>query len=159
MASPDERSAGSGCGRGGRPCGSDRDRGQDGHLFPDWHDLKAIVAPALEVRDSKGSWANVEELSQTKGVSLAIVQSDVYTAFVYLRDSRQVPWETRQQYATLLSNLRVFMPLYREEIHFLMRRDSPLEFIHQIRGKRIMDGCRKRRDLPERAEHLQQDVQ
>ena len=29
------------------------------------------------------------------------------------------------------------MPLYREEIHFLVNKDSPLEFIHQIRGTRI----------------------
>ena len=48
-----------------------------------------------KVRESKGSWANVEELSQTPGVGLAIVQSDVYAAFVYLRDSPQVPSETR----------------------------------------------------------------
>jgi hypothetical protein len=29
------------------------------------------------------------------------------------------------------------MPLYREEIHFLVRKDSPLEYIHQIKGARI----------------------
>jgi TRAP-type uncharacterized transport system substrate-binding protein len=76
-------------------------------------------------------------MSQTKGVGLAIVQSDVYAAFVYLRDSHKVPAATRQQYGRLLKNLRVFMPLYKEEIHFLVNKDSPLEFIHQIRGKRI----------------------
>jgi hypothetical protein len=48
-----------------------------------------------------------------------------------------VPRETRRQYAHLLANLRVFMPLYREEIHFLVRKDSPLEYIHQIKGTRI----------------------
>ena len=111
--------------------------GKTGTYFQIGNNLKQIVAPDLEVRDSKGSWANVEELSQTEGVSLAIVQSDVYAAFVYLRDSREVPWETRRQYARLLANLRVFMPLYREEIHFLVRKDSPLEFIHQLRGARI----------------------
>jgi uncharacterized protein len=111
--------------------------GKTGTYFQIGNNLKEIVSPELEVRDSKGSWANVEDLSQTEGVGLAIVQSDVYAAFVYLRDSRQVPWETRRQYAKLLSNLRVFMPLYREEIHFLVKQDSPLEFIHQIRGKRI----------------------
>jgi hypothetical protein len=56
---------------------------------------------------------------------------------VYLRDNPQVPRETRRQYAHLLANLRVFMPLYREEIHFLVRKDSPLQFIHQIKGARI----------------------
>ena len=111
--------------------------GKTGTYFQIGSNLKEIVSPALEVRDSKGSWANVEDLSQTEGVSLAIVQSDVYAAFVYLRDSRQVPAATRQQYGKLLKHLRVFMPLYREEIHFLVNKDSPLEFIHQIRGARI----------------------
>jgi hypothetical protein len=111
--------------------------GKTGTYYQIGNDLKAIVAPTLEVRESRGSWANVEELSQTKGVGLALVQSDVYAAFVYLRDNPQVPRETRRQYARLLENLRVFMPLYREEIHFLVRKDSPLEYIHQIRGARI----------------------
>ncbi|MBK0391048.1 TAXI family TRAP transporter solute-binding subunit [Ramlibacter algicola] len=111
--------------------------GKTGTYYQIGTNLKDIVSPGLEVRDSKGSWANVEELSQTKGVGLAIVQSDVYSAFVYLRDNPQVPAETRQQYAHLLANLRVFMPLYREEIHFLVRKDSPLEYIHQIKGARL----------------------
>jgi uncharacterized protein len=111
--------------------------GKTGTYFQIGNNLKEIVSPALEVRDSKGSWANVEDMSQAEGVSLAIVQSDVYAAFVYLRDSPEVPAATRRQYGKLLANLRVFMPLYREEIHFLVKKDSPLEFIHQIRGRRI----------------------
>lgn len=111
--------------------------GKTGTYFQIGNNLKEIVSPTLEVRESKGSWANVEDMSQTKGVGLAIVQSDVYAAFVYLRDSPQVPAATRRQYARLLANLRVFMPLYKEEIHFLVNKDSPLEFIHQIRGARI----------------------
>ncbi len=111
--------------------------GKTGTYYQIGSNLKDIVAPTLEVRESKGSWANVEDLSQAKGVGLAIVQSDVYAAFVYLRDNPQVPRETRRQYGDLLANLRVFMPLYREEIHFLVKKDSPLEFIHQIKGARI----------------------
>jgi hypothetical protein len=111
--------------------------GKTGTYFQIGNNLKDIVAPELQVQDSTGSWANVEELSQTEGVSLAIVQSDVYNAFVYLRDSPEVPEATRRQYSKLLANLRVFMPLYKEEIHFLVRKDSPLEYIHQIKGARI----------------------
>lgn len=111
--------------------------GKTGTYYQIGSDLKEFVAATLQVRESKGSWANVEEISQTKGVGLAIVQSDVYAAFVYLRDNPQVPRETRRQHARLLANVRVFMPLYPEEIHFLVRRDSPLEFIHQVRGARI----------------------
>jgi uncharacterized protein len=111
--------------------------GKTGTYYQIGTNLKDIVAPNLEVRESKGSWANVEELSQTKGVGLATVQSDVYAAFIYLRDNPKVPRETRSEYARLLANVRVFMPLYPEEIHFLVRKDSPLEYIHQIRGARI----------------------
>ena len=97
--------------------------------------LRDFVNPALEVKDSRGSWANVEDMSRTKGVTLAIVQSDVYSSFIQLRDSKDVPEATRREYAQLLANLRVFMPLYKEEIHFLVRKDDPIEFIHQIKGK------------------------
>lgn len=99
--------------------------------------LRDIVVPSLEVKDSEGSWANVEDMSRTKGVTLATVQSDVYSAFVQMRDSREIPAATRHEYAQLLANLRVFMPLYQEEVHFLVRKDDPIEFIHQIKGKQI----------------------
>jgi TRAP-type uncharacterized transport system substrate-binding protein len=111
--------------------------GKTGTYFAIGTNLRDIVDPSLEVKDSKGSWANVEDMSQTKGVSLAIVQSDVYASFVQLRDAKEVPEATRREYAKLLVNLRVFMPLYKEEIHFLVRKDDPLEFIHQIKGKQI----------------------
>jgi hypothetical protein len=35
---------------------------------------------------------------------------------------------------------RVVMPLYREEVHFLVRAESPLRFIHQIEGRLINTG-------------------
>lgn len=111
--------------------------GKTGTYFAIGTNLRDFVAPSLEVKDSKGSWANVEELSRTKGVTLAIVQSDVYAAFVQMRDSPGVPESTRREYSQLLANLRVFMPLYQEEIHFLVRKDEPIEFIHQIKGKQI----------------------
>jgi TRAP-type uncharacterized transport system substrate-binding protein len=111
--------------------------GKTGTYYAIGTNLRDIVFPSLEVKDSKGSWANVEDMSRTKGVSLAIVQSDVYSAFVRMRDSSEVPEATRREYAQLLANLRVFMPLYQEEIHFLVRKDDPMEFIHQIKGKRI----------------------
>lgn len=109
--------------------------GKTGTYFAIGNNLRDIVYPALEVKDSAGSWANVEAMSRTPGVSLAVVQSDVYAAFVQLRDSSEVPQATRDEYRQLLVNLRVVMPLYREEIHFLVRKDDPMEFIHQIKGK------------------------
>jgi TRAP-type uncharacterized transport system substrate-binding protein len=111
--------------------------GKTGTYYAIGSNLRDFVNPTLEVKDSKGSWANVEDMSQTRGVTLAIVQSDVYSAFVRMRDASDVPQATRREYAQLLANLRVFMPLYQEEIHFLVRKDEPIEFIHQIRGKPI----------------------
>lgn len=111
--------------------------GKTGTYFAIGNNLREFVNPALEVKDSKGSWANVEDMSRTKGVTLAIVQSDVYSSFVQLRDAKDVPQATRSEYAQLLANLRVFMPLYKEEIHFIVRKDDPMEFIHQIKGKAL----------------------
>lgn len=111
--------------------------GKTGTYYAIGNNLKDIVNPSLEVKDTSGSWANVEDMSQTKGVTLAIVQSDVYSAFVLLSKDSGVPPATRQQYAQLIANLRVVMPLYKEEIHFLVHKDAPLEFIHQIKGKQI----------------------
>ena len=111
--------------------------GKTGTYYAIGTNLRDFVAPSLDVLDSKGSWANVEDLSRTKGVTLAIVQSDVYAAFVQMRDSSTVPEATRREYGQLLANLRVFMPLYPEEIHFLVRKDDPIEFIHQIKGRPI----------------------
>jgi uncharacterized protein len=111
--------------------------GKTGTYFAIGNNLRDIVSPGLDVKATSGSWANVEEMSQTVGVTLAIVQSDVYAAFVQLRDSKDVPEATRREYARLLANLRVFMPLYPEEVHFLVRKDDPMEFIHQIKGKAV----------------------
>lgn len=111
--------------------------GRTGTYFAIGNNLRDIVSPGLEVKDSSGSWNNVEEMSKTVGVTLAIVQSDVYAAFVRLRDDKAVPAATRKEYADWLAHLRVFMPLYPEEIHFLVRKDEPIEYIHQIKGKAL----------------------
>lgn len=111
--------------------------GRTGTYYAIGANLRDFIAPTLDVKESTGSWANVEELSRTKGVTLAIVQSDVYAAFVQTRDSPDVAQATRREYGQLLANLRVFMPLYPEEIHFLVRKDDPADFIHQIKDRRI----------------------
>lgn len=111
--------------------------GKTGTYFAIGSNLRDMVNPALQVKDSRGSWANVEDMSRTQGVTLAIVQSDVFSSFIQLRDSKDVPEATRREYTKLLTNLRVFMPLYKEEVHFLVRKDDPMEFIHQIKDKAL----------------------
>jgi TRAP-type uncharacterized transport system substrate-binding protein len=111
--------------------------GKTGTYFAIGNNLRDLLDKRLEVKDTNGSWANVEEMSRTKGVTLAIVQSDVYAAFVQMRDDKSVPESTRKEYAQVLANLRVFMPLYPEEVHFLVRKDDPMEYVHQIKDKAI----------------------
>jgi hypothetical protein len=101
-------------------------------------DLARLVAkPAgieLDVLPSKGSVENVRRLRGEAGVRLALVQSDVYQA---LMDEAEAG---NAKAADLIKPLRVVLPLYDEEIYFVVRADSPLNHIHEIRGKRISVG-------------------
>ncbi len=101
-------------------------------------DLAALVAPdagiALEALPSAGSADNVRRLRFEPGVKFALVQSDVYQAFIDLGESGNA--EARQ----LVSPLRLIMPLYNEEIYFIARADSPLQFVHEIKDARLNVG-------------------
>jgi uncharacterized protein len=101
-------------------------------------DLAHLVAkPAgidLEVLPSAGSADNVRRLRYEPGVRLALVQSDVYQAFI--DEARAGNTEA----ARLIKPLKVVLPLYNEEIYFVTRADSPLNHIHEIKDKRINIG-------------------
>jgi len=96
-----------------------------------------IAAPAdidLEVLPSAGSAENVRRLRYEPGVKLAIVQSDVYQAFVDLARGGN------REVGDIIRPLRVIVPLYNEEIYFLARADSDLTYVHEIRDARINAG-------------------
>ena len=101
-------------------------------------DLARLVAPGadidLAVLPSAGSAENVQRLRHEEGVKLAMVQSDVYQAFLDEAAAGNA------QAQTLIQPLRVVMPLYNEEIYFIVRADSPLQWVHEIKGKRINAG-------------------
>jgi TRAP transporter TAXI family solute receptor len=101
-------------------------------------DLAKFVAPEagvqLEVLPSAGSAENVQRLRHEKGVKFALVQSDVYQAFLDQAGSGN--FEARQ----MIQPLRLIMPLYNEEIYFIARADSPLNYVHEIRDARISVG-------------------
>jgi len=101
-------------------------------------DLAKLVAPAaqidLEVLPSAGSAENVERLRYEAGVKLAMVQSDVYQAFIDLAAAGHA------DAGQLIKPLRVVMPLYNEEIYFVARADSPLNYIHEIKDAKINVG-------------------
>ncbi len=96
-----------------------------------------VAKPAgldLEVLPSAGSAENIQRLRYEPGVKLALVQSDVYQAFLDAAASGD------REAGKIITPLRVVLPLYEEEIYFLVRADSPLQWIHEIRGQRINAG-------------------
>ncbi len=98
-------------------------------------DLATHVAPAadiqLEALPSPGATANVKRLRHEPGVKLALVQSDVYQAYVDLAIAGD------RSAAQLISPIRVVLPLYNEEAYFIVRADSPLNYVHEIKDQRI----------------------
>ena len=100
-------------------------------------DLAKIVAPQagidLEVLATSGSAENMKLLRQEPGIKLAIVQADVYQAFVDLAgDNREA--------ARIIRPLRVILPLYNTEIHYVVRADSDLNYVHDLKNARINGG-------------------
>jgi len=104
-------------------------------------DLAKFVAPEadidLEVLPSAGSAENVHRLRFEPGVKFALVQSDVYQAFINQGDAG------RADALRIIRPLRVILPMYNEEIYFVARADSPLEFVHEIKDARISAGALK----------------
>lgn len=100
--------------------------------------LAEFIAPQadidLEVLPSAGSAENVRRLRYEAGVKLALVQSDVYQAFLDQGASGNASARD------MIGPLRVIMPLYNEEIYFIVREDSPLNYIHEIRDAKINAG-------------------
>ena len=111
---------------------------QHGTYFQVAHDLVDHVAgPAelsLRVLPSKGSVENIRRLRDEPGTKLALVQSDVYQAF------REEAAAGNAEAARVVAPARVIVPMYDEEVHFLVRADSPLEHVHDIRDARINIG-------------------
>ncbi|MDM0114053.1 TAXI family TRAP transporter solute-binding subunit [Variovorax sp. J22R133] len=99
---------------------------------------KWVADPAgidLEVLDSKGSAENVNRMRFEPGVKFALVQSDVFQAF--LDEAKGGNAEA----GNIIRPLRLIMPLYDEEIYFVARADSPMESIHEIKGKKLGVGA------------------
>lgn len=101
-------------------------------------DLAQFVAPSadinLEVVPSAGSAENVRRLRHESGVKLALVQSDVYQSFLDMAAGGNMAA------GSLIRPLRVIMPLYNEEIYFIVRADSERNYIHEIRNAKINAG-------------------
>ncbi|MEJ8858093.1 TAXI family TRAP transporter solute-binding subunit [Variovorax robiniae] len=98
---------------------------------------KYVADPAgidLEVLESKGSAENISRMRFEQGVKFALVQSDVYQAFL---DEAKAG---NADAGNIIRPLRLIMPLYDEEIYFVARADSPLNSIHEIKDKKLSVG-------------------
>ena len=101
-------------------------------------DIASYVAPQadidLDVLPSAGSAENVRRLRYEPGVKFAIVQSDVYQAFLDQAAGGNA------EANNIIRPLRVIVPLYNEEIYFIVRADSNLNYIHEIKDEKINAG-------------------
>jgi TRAP transporter TAXI family solute receptor len=101
-------------------------------------DLAQFVAPAADIAldpvPSAGSAENVRRLRYEAGVKLALVQSDVYQAFIDMGASGNAAANS------MIRPLRVIMPLYNEEIYFIVRADSDRNYVHEIKNSAINVG-------------------
>src|SRR5688500_148936 len=108
-----------------------------GTYFAIGNDLAKMVAPAadiaLEVVPTDGSAHNIRLLRQAPGVKFAIVQADVYQTFVDLAGRNR-------DAARIIAPLRVILPLYNTEIHYIARADSPLNYLHDLKDARVNGG-------------------
>ncbi|SOF01601.1 hypothetical protein SAMN05446635_9702 [Burkholderia sp. OK233] len=98
---------------------------------------KWVAQPAgidLEVMSSKGSAENVQRMRFEPGVKLALVQSDVYQAYIDMANAGNA------DAGTAIRPLRLIMPLYDEEINVVVRADSPMKTFVDIKDKSISVG-------------------
>jgi len=101
-------------------------------------DLVRLVAePAgvpLALAASVGAVDNIHRLASEPGARLAFVQADIYDALLAQAHAGNPGAQS------LAERLRVFMPLFNEELHFVVRTDSPLRFVHEIAGQHLNVG-------------------
>jgi TRAP transporter TAXI family solute receptor len=111
---------------------------EKGTYFAIGNDLAKFVAPDadinLEVLSTAGSAANIKHLRYDPGVKFAIVQADVYQAFLDRAAAGAADANT------IIRPLRVILPLYNTEIHYVVRSDSPMNYLHDIEKARINGG-------------------
>ena len=109
-----------------------------GTYFAIGNDLAKMVAPQagidLEVVPTNGSAENIKLLRHEPGVKLAIVQADVYQAFVDHGAANN------REAARIIRPLRVILPLYNTEIHYVARADSELNYLHDLKQAKINGG-------------------
>jgi uncharacterized protein len=99
-------------------------------------DLAVMLGDELnfDAISSTGSAENVKQLFANNGVLLALVQNDFYQA---LQDEA---FKGNAEAKRLTQGLRVVMPLNTEEVYFVVRTNSSINYVHEIKNKVINVG-------------------
>jgi TRAP transporter TAXI family solute receptor len=85
----------------------------------------------MRVVESTGSKANIENLIKNQDVKFAIVQHDIIEL---LKRSK------KKEYHRLLKDIRVLVPLYLEEVHIIVRKDSNIRYLEDIKDRKVAIG-------------------
>lgn len=97
--------------------------------------IKQYVADEIEmnmnVLTSNGSVDNINKMSLNDNIRFAIVQHDVINS---MKNS------SMNKSKLLVRSAKVLLPLYFEEIHFVVRRNSSMTYIKDIKNKKINAG-------------------
>lgn len=95
--------------------------------------LKKVCRADLDVRPSQGSLENLDRLQNEPFAQLAIVQQDVLD-YVLLNKGRS---PTVKKY---VDSFRYVLPLYREEVHIVIRRGAGIATLADLAGKSVAVG-------------------
>ena len=98
---------------------------------------KHVAKPAdieFDVRHSPGSADALMRLREGSGLQFAVLQADLAEAVLGAAARGNI------EAGQLLAPLRVMAPLHEEEIYFIVRSNSPLNFVHEIENARINVG-------------------
>jgi uncharacterized protein len=103
--------------------------------------IGSVCGAKMEVYDTIGSLDNLKKLRKQPFVQLALVQHDVLSFIkVFRQDDKELQdWVDKYRYV---------FSLYPEEVHILTRKNSGIDSIEQLNGKRVAIG------LPNSGTHL-----
>jgi len=86
------------------------------------HDIQNNTHVHLKIYQSRGSLDNMDMLL-SDSIQMAFVQYDVL--------------KTNRLGEGIADYIKVFLPLYSEEVHLIVRRNSPIKSIDDLKGKRV----------------------
>jgi len=85
----------------------------------------------FDLRHAQGSADALFRLRDGGGLQFALLQADLADAFLGAAARGNI------EAGQLLAPVRVLAPLHEEEIYFIVRSDSPMNFVHEIENARI----------------------